>query len=201
MKTQILAGVIVMGTGSVASAQALNLLLLPSPDIFSSFIQVDYDPGLTNLQLQADGFPIQYFDGSNTFNIASSMFMIDMDVDTSGNATGGTLSITGGIDDGDALTGAPGSPITLLEGSLDQFGWEMGSETLEFIFDVTGGALAGDYGSQAGVLLSDSGFDDDWTTAFSNTGNGQADIAPPVPAPGAILALGGLGVIAARRRR
>ena len=137
-------------------------------------------PGMANWQLQSK------------YNIATAT------INNVGDVLGGTLAVDGMVD---------GFGPSLLTGSLDDIGWDdNGGTLLEFLFTVTGGMLAGDYGgngSQFGVILNlGSGmYTGDWRDSFATTSSsGTADIAP-IPGPGALAAFAVAGGLIRRRRR
>ncbi len=197
MSSRALIGCVAAGSFIVsAHGNLLNLDLEPSPDLTTGFISISYDADAANLQFMADGFTLSYFDGVSVTDATGGLFMIDMTVDDMGNATGGMLSITGtlpGIADG-----------TLLTGDLTDFGFApAGGDPLEFLWSVSGGLLADDYGgigAIAGTILSQTSFPGDWTEDWS--GSGAVSDTAPIPAPTGAAILG-LGLVAtgARRRR
>lgn len=187
--------------GSVVAAP-LNIVPANSPDVFSSFIDVSYSAGSDTLN--ADGFAFTFDDDGvgAALPITGGLFSLSATVDGSGAASGGSLTITGGI---------PGLGIAgglLLSGSLTAFGFPTdGSETLEFLFNVTGGALAGLYGSETAVILTSSGFGGSWASSWDNTdgipgtGSAVSDTAPQIPAGPTGVILAGAGLLVIRRRR
>lgn len=200
-----LVGLSVGVCASVAAATPLNLVLQDTPDILSGFISTAYIAETdvftaAGFALNIDfppvlrGAPVPITNG--TFDI----FAI---IDSSGSASVGTLEIRGVISDE-----TRGEAPLLLSGSLVSFGFPdpvargAAGGVLEFLFDVTGGSLAGLYGSQAGVILGDSGYPGFWTETWRNDGNAESDTAPPVPAPfSAVGLLAGAGLVGLRRRR
>lgn len=182
---------------STAQADLLPLILQPSPDISSGFINTSYSAATD--QFTAVGWTSAYFDGT-TLNSMSvvGMFTLTATIDEFGVATAGTLTLEGEV------SGFGPSLLTadlLLSGA--NFGWSADGLTFEFMFDVTGGEMAAIFGDIVGVILSPSssgfaGFGSD----FSHSGfGGVADVAPPIPAPATIVLLIGAACGIQRRRR
>ncbi|MCH7813751.1 MAG: PEP-CTERM sorting domain-containing protein, partial [Planctomycetes bacterium] len=188
--------VLVLMAGAVVQAAPLNLSLL-TPDIASAWLTVDYNAG-SDL-LTATGFAMT-FDSDGVAppdeNITSGFFDISLPVDLNGAITVGvgTLTISGLV--------ASGGP-SLLTGDIVAFGYlDGGGEIFEFLFDVTGGDLAGNFGSQVGVIVDawDSGFSGSFDSGFSNSGFGVSDTGA-VPEPGTLgmFSFGVLALWASRR--
>jgi hypothetical protein len=155
-----------------AKATPIGLVLDDAPDIFSAFITVDYTASTD--ALTADGFASTIDLGGGQQPITSGTFDLDAEIDGLGGLVSGTISIGGtvaslGFNSGTLLTDGAG-------------------ETFEFLFDVTGGDAAGDYGSEGGILLSGTGFGGSFGSDFGDT-NAVSDTAPPVPEPGLAVLL------------
>lgn len=193
--------VVATSQAQVASATPLNLLLPDSPDILSQFIDVNYDaesdvfaasgislqlafgPG-ANIAIQNGGFQLGIVtDGTSASGIAGDDFVVTGDLDFEGD---GVVDISG----------------VLLAGEIANFGASnSGPGVFEFVFNLTGGALAGPVFTlpQVGVILGADGgstYTGSFLTSFTNltggqagTGTGSADTAP-VPEPGTLLLLG-----------
>ena len=198
LKYALAIAMVVSGLFATSSANAtlLGLTLEPAPDIFSSFITVNYDMGTQTLT--ADGFALDFFDGVNNA-IAGGTFSLTASIDNAGVMSGGSLTITGttlGFNSG-----------TLLTGSLTALGFgNSGGDPLEFMLDITGGDLAAMYGSTGGIIMSNTGFD---AGLFSNDFSsaplaGVSDTGVPVTVPepaGILLFACSLITFAATRRR
>lgn len=172
---------------STVNAAPLGLVLNDYPDITSIFLDMSYNAGSNafsvtgfSATIDEDGVgPVLDFDAFGTFDISAT-------IDNSGAPLGGTLTITGD------LTSTLGVSGTLLTGSLVDFGW-FGTtrDVFEFLFSVTGGALAtpayyGSPGTLTGVIY-DTGedvFNGDFDSSFSSSGfgSGFSDTAP-IPEP------------------
>lgn len=128
--------------------------------------------------------------------IAGGSFTLNAVIDETGDASSGSLSIGGTVD----VFGP-----SLLDGVLVDFGFiDAGGMILEFLFSVTGGDLADEYGginAEFGVILDtrDLGYSGDWTKDFLLNG-GVADTAA-IPAPAGLALLGLAGLCGRRRRR
>lgn len=171
-------------------------LSLELPDIQSAFIQVDYDESLDLFSAYGFALTIDY-DGvpPPDFAIFGGVFDLVAMIDADGNATSGSLTITGEVN---------GAGPTLLTGDLLDFGFieSPGGDIFEFLFDPIGGDLLADFTpGPIGVILDavDSGFDGTWFDDFSNGGFGNSDTAP-IPEPTTLSLALGLLVCLARRR-
>jgi hypothetical protein len=209
MSRRILLGlsalVLTVVSTQTSHASLLNLNLLV-PDIESGFIDVMYDA--SGDMFSATGFALAIdYDGiaPPDYNINNGSFDLSASIDDFGSASSGSVAIGGDI---------PGLGVmgSLLTGSLTDFGFQTGGGDLfEFLFTVTGGQLAADFGgigATIGVILdaNGSGFTGDWGLDFNNNGGmpgfglGVADTAF-IPAPPALAVLLGVGFFARRRRR
>ena len=189
--------------GSVSQAQAapLNLTLLDTPDIVSSFIDVNYDA--TGDVFTASGFALELDDDGSVpaEAISDGTFDLTANIDASGALNGGSFSIGGTVPSLGFNSG------TLLTGSLTAFGFpDGGGDPLEFLFSVTGGDAAALYGgndSIGGIILSGgTGFTGDFMMDFSGDGTAVADVAPvPLPAAVWLFGAGLLGLAGVGRNR
>jgi len=192
------------------TAQAFSSLGLTggTPDIISSFLDVTYtrtnvDGGTLTAESAFSGLTaVLDPPGSPAGDITNATFDLFADVNFNAQTATGNLTLGGdfGGFSGDLLTGSLNSTA-----SAPTFGTP-GGETLEFIFNVTGGELADLFGDTAGVILSNSGY----TGSFDNTGfmggtlvndfTTQADTFGIVPAPGTLVLLAGGLLLYGRRR-
>ena len=208
---------------SVPSQAVLLNLVSSNPDL-SSFqigasLTVDFNAssgafaanGGTSLYFPADtalndGQP---YSVSNDGGFNPGTFSLAANIATDGSLLGGgTMEITGGTYD------ELGNPViadgtVLLQGNLVGFGFEgvaAGPDAFDFLVAVTGGALSGEYGSSAYIIMEpgDTAFNNDFTVGFSNNGQGTADTrAIPEPTTGWLVAVSllGLGGVVRRVRR
>ena len=192
---------LILGAGSQAQAAPLNLTLLDTPDIFSSFIDVNYVAATD--AFTASGFAMTLDDDGSVppEDIAGGSFDLSASINDTGLLASGTLAIGGTV----AALGFNSG--TLLTGNLTAFGFPGGGgDPLEFLFSVTGGDAAGLYGgvgSTGGVLLTGgTGFTGDFTADFRGAGTAVADVAPiPLPAAAWLFGTGLLGLIGLGRKR
>ncbi|MEH6711497.1 MAG: PEP-CTERM sorting domain-containing protein [Paraglaciecola polaris] len=199
LSTAMMAAALLFSTASNAALIPLNLEA--SPDIFSSFITVNYNAG-TDL-LTASGFATAYFDGISGNGIEGGSFSLNATITDAGILSGGSLNIGGTI----AALGFNSG--TLLSGVITALGFDgAGGDPLEFLFSVTGGDLAAAYGGvggTGGTILTNSGLPAGlFANNFQNAAfSGLADVGVPVPEPAGLLLLssGLLGLIVLRRRR
>jgi len=128
--------------------------------------------------------------------ISIGLFDLNATIDTNTTTASGSLVING-------TSGPFVDP--LLTGTLNTFGAGP-NDPLEFLFGSLGGSVAANFGSTAGVILSNTGFTGSLTTNFGTGGSfgASADTfaRQAVPEPGTLaLMLLGSGVLAATRRR
>jgi hypothetical protein len=177
--------VLLLGVAFAAPAKAtpIGLVLEDFPDIFSGFITVDYTA--SGDALTADGLAATIdLDGGGQQTITSGTFDLDATIDDLGSLVSGTIAIGGTV----ASLGFNSG--TLLTGTLTAFGFPDGAgQTFEFLFDVTGGDAAGDYGSVGGILLSNTGFGGSFESDFGHA-DGVSDTAPAMPEPSGFIVFG-----------
>lgn len=186
---------------SAGQAGPLALDLADSPDIASGLVIMSYSAGLD--QFTARGFALSMDDDGSVpaEDILSGAFILTATIDGSGAFSGGSLTIGGTI----ASLGFNSG--TLLTGDLTAFGFlDAGGDPLEFLLEVTGGDAFALYGgglTDAGIILTGTGFDGSFDTDFDN-GMGLSGLTDVVmvPLPGTLcLGLFGVGILAAVRRR
>lgn len=194
-KRVILSCIALFALASGAQAAPLGLTLQPSPDIVNSFIAVSYDAATDSLS--AMGFALEINHGGlMNADITDGLFTLDAVIDDAGNMSAGSFSITGTVAALGYMSG------TVLTGTLDQFGFALNGDPLEWIFTVTGGDAAPLYGAIGGIILSQTGFSGSWASDFQNDGfSGVADVAAvPVPAAAWLFLTALLSLGATRRR-
>ena len=164
------------GWGVVASGHAaalgLDAQLRVTPDLSVAELLIQYSP--TNNSFTASGLVVSYDpDGAGPRDVTSGAawpllgsgaFNLNATITTNGTLQGGTVTLSGAI---------PGLALTnqlLLTGNLTQLGFQAASaDHFEFGFSVTGGALAGDYGSSAGVIMdAGNSLFESFNCAFTN---------------------------------
>ena len=196
-------GVYMLLFGVTAHAAPLNLILADAPNIFSTNIGVQYNATTESLialgqasTLDDDGIGSPLLIDSTCCDLS---FNLSATIDDAGIASGGSLTIGGTVSSLGYNTG------TLLTGTLSSFGFPVGGgDPLEFVFNVTGGDAAGLFGSQFGVVLTESGLPATlFDSNFNNSRNGQANAASIVPIPAAVWLFGSglLGLVGMARRK
>jgi hypothetical protein len=181
----LLIAALALGVSGPAQAALLNLIP-ETPDIASSFLDISYNAA-TNI-LEAQGFASSLDDGVGGGGaIVGGTFNLNAEIDAGGNLLGGIIIIGGTV--GAANSG------TLLTGNLTDIGFSevVGvSDPLEFLFEVTGGDLAGAYGGTGGTILTGTDFAG-WLGNFANapfSGASDTFTVSPVPVPAAVWLFG-----------
>lgn len=187
---------------AVATVDAAPVLTQAFPDMFVDYNTISYNAGTQ--AFTAKGAPItfslaasQYY---NVTNVTLNSYNLTATVDHSGQATGGTLSVSGKVSDIGATSG------TLLTGSFVDFGFGTGAsgDPFEFVFAVTGGDLASYYGGiggKIGVILSAKSTNFTGFASSFNSGSGATnDTFAVVPEPASMGLLVVAGLFLARRR-
>ena len=192
-----------------ATLLGLDTLLQENPDLFSPNLTANLTvafsdgvltvTGATGLYTPpAGGDPLNVTDGGTPPFAGPGTFSLSALISTSGVLESGSLTISGAIDD---LTIPLG---VLLSGDITAFGYQAStsSESLDFdfLFAVTGGSLAADYGPVGGTLMYGTSFNGSFTSDFTNDGNGLADTrAIPEPSSVLLVVMSLLGLGFARR--
>lgn len=207
---------LVVAFAADVQAAPLNLTLNPSPDITSQFVELQYIAATDSLSV--DGYSVTIDDDNAgpliDFDDAFSAlnFNIDATVDGLGNASAGSLSVSGDLSSSLGISGL------LLTGDLVLFGFDSqdpgsGLDFFEFVFEVTGGQMAtfqyfGTPGSFVGVIYDtfENVFNGTWNSNFADINNGgsHTDLAPvPIPEPATLglLLLAGVSLLRPLRRR
>ena len=205
-----------------ACGTPLDLIQGP-PDIASFAISVSYDASARTLTavggpLQYGG-PVQYVRSSSNpdgypFTEDPRMFALSvfLSADTHPHPLGGTLNIDGTINfspDGGLVSGP------LLIGEIEQFGFQdSGGEMFQFVYRITGGTLASDFGGAGGLVginldAKNSQFSGSFAANFANSGLGIENATVdtfiiPVPEPSSatillLLTAAAVAVVAFRR--
>jgi hypothetical protein len=178
-----------------------------NPDLYAGFLTAQYTPssGSTG-SFTATGWPIAFnISGTSTPDyptINGGTYSLSASISQTGLPLSGSLNVTGTIP-GLATSG------TLLTGTLAQFGFAPGGgDIFEFVYNVTGGALAPYYHGTTGVILTatGSGFTGSFASSFATDASQAAsdNFFMPVPEPSSVwllMALAGIGVPSATFRR
>lgn len=207
-------------TSTPSQAALLGLDALSSnPDLFSSSLNVmvaytpsnglftatgstsTYQPANTNLN---NGDPYSVLNSNDSFNPGT--FSLTATISTNGVFLGGTVTIAGGVYD-DSFSQIEPDDTVLFQGNLTAYGYQGNAsptpDEFDFLVSITGGALAGDYGPLAGVLLhpGNTTFNGTFDVNFSNGGLGTADTrAVPEPNPELLVVLSAFGLYWLGRR-
>jgi hypothetical protein len=177
-----------------AALLGLDTLLQENPDLVSGNLATSLTVSFSNGVMTVTGDTSDYTppDGSGPFSVLDSTggfspgsFSLSAVIGTNGVLQSGSLTISGAIDD-------LSIPATvLLSGNITAFGFQGSSspnpDEFEFLFSVTGGSLAADYGPVGGTLLhpGDTSFNGSFLTDFSSV-NGVADTRA-IPEPSSVL--------------
>lgn len=169
------------------------------PDILVWDLDIAYDAGTGSFT--ANQTPSAWFeyspDGISSSGAGDWTYALTASLDSNGGLTSGSLEIQ------------DGSSSTQLAGNLTAFGHfddtQGDNDLFEFLFDVTGGDLAGDFGALGGIIIrtGSSSFAGDFSTDFTAVSSSSDTFAAVVPVPAAVWLFGSglLGLAAAARRR
>ena len=180
------------GIGEGALLDADSLLVAYDEESDSLFI-TDFG---SNATLTDEEGQILSIDGTGLFLVLS--------IDGTGLFQGGSLQITGEIDELGFDSGV------LLTGEATDFGFFDAGETrggevndeFQLVFTITGGDAENVWDGQLAVRITNTGFFGTFGEDFVNNGDGITIAGQAIPLPGALwLMLGGLAVVAGGRRR
>jgi hypothetical protein len=193
--------------GAVHSGQAYTFTLTQqNPDVFAYFLNVTYTAsgggsGTLNVSGFADTFAVNgvappgyTITGTTTYTLTANI--------NAENLQSGTLTIDGNVVPLSLNTGV------LLTGNLTGLSYQGGQNVIYITFATTGGAAAGLYGADGGIILnmntavppaSTATF---WNSSFSSAGSTVDDNFSVIPEPvTGVLTLLGLGTLALACRR
>lgn len=190
------------------------------PNLYSQGLSISYTLNSTTTGLfSVSGTTSDYFDLQTNDNFVlddyadftPGTFSLSATVTTSGALVSGTVTIAcaSGIYDPDYDPTPIYGPGTLLQGNLTAFGFLGATSTntskFDFEFNVPSGELESVYGSKAGTVMytEDNSFTGNFTTGFSNGGEGIADtlMMVPEPEPQLLVILSVLGLCWVARSR
>lgn len=196
MNTRVFAAIGAVAAAAASVTAAPLNLTQAFPDIYSNFTSTSYNAA--SGAFTAEGWSSSLTTTGGFYDSIFGTFVLSATIDNDGNLVGGTIEITGSI----AALGYNSG--TLLTGNLTAFGFQTnGSQTFEFLFDVTGGDAASIFGPVGGVILHDTGFAGSFDASFNTQMLASSDTftvqVVPLPTAGA-TGLAGLALVAARRR-
>jgi len=209
--------VFILLIATAAPGQAAMLNLIPqgvfSADITTSFSSATYNATTDLLNVSGSATAIDYDKSAPPDSLVLSggpgnpaSFKISVHIDAAGAIVGPTtstdLNILGLIPSGPH----PSAYGPLLTGQLINFGYANNAphRLLEFIFKVTGGSQAAQFGPKVGVVFDTiNGFNGTFLSSFSTSISGNADnFAVPEPSSLMLCVIGaGLSIASFRRRR
>jgi hypothetical protein len=193
----VLISVWIAGVPAHAALLGLASQLNQNPDLLAGNLATSLTVAFSNGVLTVTGDTSDYTppDGSGPFPVTDGgtppfagpgTFSLSALIGTNGVLQSGSLTISGAID------GLSISSSVLLSGTITAFGFQGNSSPIpdefDFLFTVTGGALAADYGPVGGTLLhpGNTSFNGSFLVNFSNDGNGLADTRA-IPEPSSVL--------------
>ena len=190
---------VALGLFMSASAHATLLglagTLQTNPDLFAGNLSVGLSVAFSNGVLTVTGDTSDYTlpNGSGPDNVTATTggftpgtFSLSAVIKTNGLLQSGSITISGAIDDLSIPAGV------LLQGTITAFGFQGNAsptgDEFDFLFNITGGSLAGAYGSVGGTLLhaGNTTFNGSFLSGFTNDGTGVADTRA-IPEPSSVL--------------
>ena len=192
----VLLSVCLAGVPAHADYAGLVALLQSNPDLGSFNLTANLSVGFSNGVFTATGDTTGYTPPAGgdplsvtdtTGGISPGSFSLSAIIKTNGVLESGSLTISGAVDELSIPAG------TLLSGDITTFGFLANSspnpDEFVFMFNVTGGSLAADYGATGGTLLhpGNTSFNGSFLVNFSNDGTGSADTVKAIPEPSSML--------------
>jgi hypothetical protein len=193
------------------------------PDLSAVSLNASFNQGTHAFNIPTNGALMGYVDSAGTSwgIVGTPIFIVTANIDSFGYLSSGSFSAAGDLYElgqqtlltGNLVVGPQGSPAgSAPVGSAYDYtsvvAFEDGGymSLIDFTFNVTGGALAGDFGGVgSSAIISFSSWEEsgpigDWTMSWSNEGGGMCDVFPiPEPTTAGCFLLG-LGALACFRR-
>ncbi|GEM_PF-867828 len=155
------------------STNSIGLSMCQEPDIASFFITSAYNEATNQFTATGYALSLDSVGPGNAVNISSGTYDVTATIDENGNLSSGTVTLAGDVSSHSG---------TLVTGTIDSFGYYCGTGLFEFVFSVTGGSMADEYGgigNPVGVILSQTNtFNGDWTSNWNGGTTAVCDVAP-----------------------